>query len=85
MLFGHQFLGVQIMSRRFSWLDTGSNEALTEGIEFVQAVEKRTGLKIVCLEKIAINFNWIDKIALYEEIKNLKGDYFKYLKKVSKQ
>lgn len=76
-------LKVQIMSRGFAWLDTGTHEALTEATEFVKAVEKRTGLKIACLEEIAINFNWVNKDVIYDKVKDLKGDYFKYLKKIA--
>lgn len=75
-------LKVQIMSRGFAWLDTGTHEALTEATEFVKAVEKRTGLKIACLEEIAINFSWIKKESFQEHIKNMKGNYFDYLNKI---
>lgn len=75
-------LKVQMMSRGFAWLDTGTHESLTEATEFVKAVEKRTGLKIACIEEIAFNFGWIKKEHLFEEIKDLKGDYFEYLKKI---
>ncbi len=74
-------LSMQVMSRGFAWLDTGTHEALTEATEFVKAVEKRTSLKIACLEEIALNYNWIAKETLGESIKNLKGDYYSYLKK----
>lgn len=77
-------LHVQIMSRGFAWLDTGTHEALTEATEFVKAVEKRTGLKIACIEEVAINLNWISKEKILEQIKNLKGDYFNYLKKIAR-
>lgn len=77
-------LKVQIMSRGFAWLDTGTHEALTEATEFVKAVEKRTGLKIACLEEIAVNFKWVDKEMVYEAVRNLKGAYFDYLKKITK-
>lgn len=77
-------LKMQILSRGFAWLDTGTHEALTEATEFVKAVEKRTGLKIACLEEIAINYNWITKEMIAKEIQNLKGDYFDYLKKIIK-
>ncbi len=75
-------LKMQIMSRGFAWLDTGTHEALTEATEFVKAVEKRTGLKIACLEEIAVNLGFIKKETLLESIQNLKGDYYEYLKKI---
>lgn len=75
-------LKLQILSRGFAWLDTGTHEALTEATEFVKAVEKRTGLKIACLEEIAINFSWVTKDEIAREIKNLKGDYYDYLKAI---
>lgn len=78
-------LKLQKMSRGFAWLDTGTHESLTEATEFVKAVEKRTSLKIACLEEIAMNFGWINRNDLFEEIKNLKGDYFDYLKKIIKK
>jgi glucose-1-phosphate thymidylyltransferase len=77
-------LKVQVMSRGFAWLDTGTHESLTEATEFVKAVEKRTGLKIACIEEVALNLNWISKEQVFEEVKHLKGDYFEYLKKIVK-
>ena len=76
-------LKLQILSRGFAWLDTGTHEALTEATEFVKAVEKRTGLKIACLEEIAINYKWIAKETIAAEVESLKGDYFEYLKKIT--
>jgi glucose-1-phosphate thymidylyltransferase len=78
-------LKVKIMSRGFAWLDTGTHESLTEATEFVKAVEKRTGLKIACLEEIAMNYSWINKSMVYEEVQHLKGDYFEYLKKITQK
>ncbi|WP_299065974.1 glucose-1-phosphate thymidylyltransferase RfbA [uncultured Polaribacter sp.] len=77
-------LKLQILSRGFAWLDTGTHEALTEATEFVKAVEKRTGLKIACLEEIAINYRWIAKEKISKKIQNLKGEYYDYLKKITK-
>ena len=79
-----EHLKLQILSRGFAWLDTGTHEALTEATEFVKAVEKRTGLKIACLEEIAINYKWITKETIAKKVENLKGDYFDYLKKITK-
>ncbi|HIE44866.1 MAG TPA: glucose-1-phosphate thymidylyltransferase RfbA [Flavobacteriaceae bacterium] len=75
-------LKMQILSRGYAWLDTGTHEALTEATEFVKAVEKRTGLKIACLEEIALNYNWIDKDLLLNSIGNSKGEYYDYLKQL---
>ncbi len=72
-------LKLQILGRGFAWLDTGTHEALSEATEFVKAMEKRTGLKIACLEEIALNLNWISKNQLAEQIKGKKGNYFDYL------
>jgi glucose-1-phosphate thymidylyltransferase len=79
-------LQMQIMSRGFAWLDTGTHEALTEATEFVKAVEKRTGLKIACLEEVAFRMNFITKNELMNNplIQNAKSDYYVYLKKVLK-
>jgi glucose-1-phosphate thymidylyltransferase len=76
-------LKLQILGRGFAWLDTGTHEALTEATEFVKVVEKRTGLKIACLEEIAINYKWIAKETIAREVESLKGDYFDYLKKIT--
>lgn len=73
-------LKLKTMSRGFAWLDTGTHESLTEATEFVKAVEKRTGLKIACLEEIAIRYKWIDKEFLSTQINTLKGDYYDYIK-----
>ena len=77
-------LKMEILSRGFAWLDTGTHEALTEATEFVKAVEKRTGLKIACLEEIALNYEWVTKEKVRQEVKGLKGDYYVYLKEISK-
>lgn len=77
-----ELLKLQILSRGFAWLDTGTHEALTEATEFVKVVEKRTGLKIACLEEIAYRMKYINKELLLYNIKQTKGDYFEYLKKV---
>ncbi|MFN3639299.1 MAG: glucose-1-phosphate thymidylyltransferase RfbA [Flavobacterium sp.] len=75
-------LQLQILSRGFAWLDTGTHEALTEATEFVKAVEKRTGLKIACLEEIAFNKKWIYSEDILHKIKDFKGEYYSYVKKI---
>ncbi|MFA5648819.1 MAG: glucose-1-phosphate thymidylyltransferase RfbA [Bacteroidales bacterium] len=77
-----QQLKLQTLSRGYAWLDTGTHEALTEATEFVKAVEKRTSLKIACIEEIALTYGWITSKQLQEQIKNMKGKYFEYLQRI---
>jgi glucose-1-phosphate thymidylyltransferase len=73
-------LKMEILSRGFAWLDTGTHEALTEATEFVKAVEKRTGLKIACLEEIGLRMDWIKQTKIASDIQGKKGEYYKYLR-----
>ncbi|SFI79126.1 glucose-1-phosphate thymidylyltransferase RfbA [Myroides guanonis] len=74
-------LKLETMSRGFAWLDNGTHESLTEATEFVKAVEKRTSLKIACLEEIAITNEWVTKEEVKFNVEGLKGDYYEYIKK----
>lgn len=74
-------LKLETMSRGFAWLDNGTHESLTEATEFVKAVEKRTSLKIACLEEIAITNEWVTKEDVKLNVEGLKGDYYEYIKK----
>jgi len=72
-------LKMQILSRGFAWLDTGTHEALTEATEFVKVVEKRTSLKIACLEEIGLKMKWINKTEISKDLEGKKGEYYSYL------
>ena len=77
-------LKLQILSRGYAWLDTGTHEALSEATEFVKAVEKRTSLKIGCVEEIAYKIGFIDQVQ-FQNIINQEGksSYREYLQKIS--
>ena len=73
---------LQKLSRGFAWLDTGTHESLTEASEFVKAVEKRTSLKVACLEEIAFHKNYIDRTKLLRLANEQgKSSYGEYLRK----
>lgn len=74
-------LKLQILSRGYAWLDTGTHEALSDATEFVKAVEKRTGLMIGCVEEIAYRMKFINQNQVEKLITNLgKSNYGEYLK-----
>ena len=76
-------LKLQVLSRGYAWLDTGTHEAMTEATEFVKAVEKRTSLKIACVEEIAYKQGYIDRGVLVGLSLELgKSEYGKYLRKI---
>lgn len=79
-------LNVEILGRGFAWLDTGTHESLMEASSFVQAVEKRQGLKIACLEEIGYRNGWLSKDALFREAAALsKTEYGIYLYQIAEE
>lgn len=79
-------LKVQTLGRGFAWLDTGTHDSLSEASTFVEVIEKRQGLKVACLEGIALRKGWItaDKIRDLAQ-PMLKNQYGQYLLKVVKE
>jgi glucose-1-phosphate thymidylyltransferase len=76
-------LKIEYMGRGSAWLDTGNAESLFETSQFISNIEKRQGLKIACLEEIALNNKWISKNIIKKQI-NFYGncEYSRYLKKL---
>ena len=76
-------LKVQLLGRGFAWLDTGTHDSLSEASTFIEVIEKRQGLKVACLEGIALRQGWITADKMQELAKPmLKNQYGQYLLKV---
>ncbi len=80
MYLGQGKLNVQLLGRGFAWLDTGTHDSLLEAGQFVQIIEHRQGLKVACLEEIALQNGWLTE----DDIRNIakplvKSGYGQYL------
>jgi glucose-1-phosphate thymidylyltransferase len=73
-------LNVIRFGRGIAWLDTGTHEALLQASNFIQAIEERQGLKVACLEEIALRQGWIDRAAVVRLAESLgASEYARYL------
>ena len=73
-------LKVRTLQRGFAWLDTGTNDSLSQASTFIEVIEKRQGLKVACLEEIAFKKGWITSDQLKELAKPMiKNEYGQYL------
>ena len=76
-------LKVQTLGRGFAWLDTGTHDSLSEASTFIEVIEKRTGLKVGCLEGIAYKQGWISAEKMREIAQPMaKNQYGQYLLKM---
>ena len=75
-------LQVELLSRGFAWLDTGTHDSLLDAGQFVAAIEHRMGLKVSCPEEIAFVSGLIDAeqlLRLADQYPNEYGEYLKYV------
>ena len=71
------------MGQGFAWLDTGTHDSLAEASIYIEAIEKRQGVKVACLEALAYGKGWIDAGKMRElAAPMLKNQYGQYLMKV---
>ena len=76
-------LKVQTLGRGFAWLDTGTHDSLSEASTFIEVIEKRQGLKVACLEGIALRKGWITAEKMRELARPMqKNQYGQYLLQV---
>ena len=76
-------LNLEMFGRGFAWLDTGTSEALLEASSFIETIERQQGLKVACLEEIALNSGWLTHNELRSNLdpqdKSVYGTYVKSL------
>ena len=76
-------LKVGVLGRGVAWLDTGTHESLMQASQFIQVIEERQGLKIGCIEEIAYEMGFIDRIQLEKLANDLKKSiYGEYLLRI---
>ncbi len=79
-------LSVERLGRGVAWLDTGTHESLLQASNFIQAIEERQGLKVACLEEIALRMGYIDAAQARRLAAPLaKTGYGEYLLRVVEQ
>lgn len=79
-------LKVQLLGRGFAWLDTGTHDSLSEASTFIEVIEKRQGLKVACLEGIALRQGWITPAKMRELAQlMLKNPYGQYLMRMAEE
>lgn len=79
-------LHVETLGRGIAWPDTGTNRSLMEAGQFVEAIEERQGLKIACLEEIALLQGWITREDIAKLAESMgKSAYGSYLRELLKR
>ncbi len=76
-------LNVQLLSRGFAWLDTGTPDSLLDASIFIRIVEERQGLKIGCIEEVAFRMKFINRKQLRVLAASINTPYGKYLERIA--
>ena len=75
---------VELLDKNFTWLDSGTHESMLEASNYIHTIEKRTGLKIACIEEIAYKLGFIGKEQMNKIINKIgENQYGEYLKKIN--
>ena len=76
-------LSVELFDKNFTWLDSGTHESMLEASNYIHTIEKRTGLKIACIEEISYKLGYINKSKFEKLIDSIgENQYGEYLKKI---
>jgi glucose-1-phosphate thymidylyltransferase len=79
-------LHVRLLGRGMAWLDTGTQMSLLEAANYIATIEHRQGLKVACLEEVALRAGFIDHAQMGRLIDRVpKGEYRDYLRLVAEE
>jgi glucose-1-phosphate thymidylyltransferase len=79
-------LQVEKLGRGIAWLDTGTHESLVQASTFIQAIEERQGLKVACIEEIALHMGYIGKAEVLRIAATMPhSSYGQYLQRIVEQ
>ena len=79
-------LAVKPLARGFAWMDTGTHDSLFEAAGYIEAIEKRQGLKVACLEEIAFRQGWISADDLRRTAQPMRQNpYGQYLLRIAEE
>ena len=76
-------INFELFDKNFTWLDSGTHGSMLEASNYIHTIEKRTGLKIACVEEIAFKLGYINHEQFGELIKSIgKNQYGSYLESI---
>ena len=78
-------LNVQLFGRGFAWLDTGTHDSLLRAGEYIRTIEENQGIKIACLEEIALRMGYLSAKEILDNICSYKNnEYYSYIENLVK-
>lgn len=76
-------LNVELLGRGFAWLDTGTHKSLMQAGQYIQTIEENQGIKIACLEEVALRMGFLSKEEVKRSSEKYKNnEYFSYVREL---
>lgn len=86
MYLNHRELNVEILGRGFAWLDTGTHSSLLQASHYVQTIEENQGIKIACLEEVALRLGFLNKEDLLKIAQKYpNNEYYSYVTHIANE